>query len=222
MFSGDFEQQILEWFTAYAYEPHIVYLAIFAVMYASSFGFPLPEEVVIISAGLVAHFASHPELYPPPEGAGSGVSVFSTAGVCFIAVFSSDLLIYGLGRFFGSKLLTQRWFKKFIGPSVLKRTMGWMQKYGFWASGIFRFTPGIRFPGHLVCGMTRVPVMKFIAVDGSAALLSVPTQIILIGVYGETVLKYLKEARYFLIGFAFVFFGFLFVRWLKTRKTLEA
>ena len=221
MFSGQLEQQLLEWFISYAYEPQIVYAMIFGVMYASSFGLPLPEEIVIISAGLVAHFASHPELYPPPEGASHGVSIFSTSVVCFIAVFSSDLLIYSLGRLFGPRLLTQRWFKKLIGPTVLKKSYAWMQKYGFWASGIFRFTPGIRFPGHLVCGMTRVPVLKFIAVDGTAALISVPTQIILIGLYGETVIRYLKDTRSLVITVAFILLSVLLFRWWRSRSLQE-
>lgn len=200
MFSIDLETQILEWFMNYAYQPYMVYAGIFLIMYASSFGLPLPEEIIIISAGVVAHIAAHPDIYPPPEVGAQGVNLYFTATLCFLAVFTSDLLIYGLGRTFGSRLLTKPWFKRMIGPELLKKVMGWMGRYGFWASGIFRFTPGLRFPGHLACGMTKVPLSRFILIDGGAALLSVPTQIILIGLYGRDVVQYFKEFKFGLLG----------------------
>lgn len=214
MFSSDLELQIFEWFMDYAYEPYIVYAGIFLIMYASSFGLPLPEEIVIISAGIVAHIAAHPHIYPPPEVGAQSVNLYVTAGLCFVAVFSSDLLIYTLGRVFGGKLLKTPWFSKMIGPDLLSKVMRWMNRYGFWASGIFRFTPGLRFPGHLACGMTRVPLSKFIFIDGGAALLSVPTQILLIGFYGRDVVQYFKEFKYGLFIFlALVVAFFLLKKW---------
>lgn len=217
MFSADLEAQILEWFMTYAYEPQMVYVGIFVMMYASSFGLPLPEEIIIISAGIVAHIASHPHLYPPPEGVGPGVNLYFTAGLCFLAVFTSDLLIYFLGRLFGPKLLERRWFRRMIGPGLLKKVMTWMRRYGFWASGIFRFTPGLRFPGHLTCGMTKVPVWKFIMVDGGAALLTVPSQILLVGLYGETVVQYFKDFKLIVFTLLGIFLLFFAYRWYRRK-----
>lgn len=213
MFPSDLEVQILEWFMNYAYEPYMVYAGIFLIMYASSFGLPLPEEIIIISAGIVAHIAAHPQIYPPPEAGAQGVNLYFTAALCFVAVFTSDLLIYTLGWVFGGKLLRTSWFTKMIGPDLLNKVMSWMNRYGFWASGIFRFTPGLRFPGHLACGMTKVPLSKFILIDGGAALLSVPTQILLIGFYGRDVVQYFKEFKYGL----FIFLALLVVFFLAKK-----
>ena len=55
------EDQMAQWFTHMAYEPMSVYLMVVFLMFASSFGFPLPEEVTIISSSLTAYIATHPE-----------------------------------------------------------------------------------------------------------------------------------------------------------------
>ena len=96
MFSPEFETQLLNWFISYAYQPEMVYFGIVAFMFASSFGLPLPEEVVLLSAGVVAHIAAHPELYPKPYPEADGVNLIFTAGLCFFAVFFSDLVVYGV------------------------------------------------------------------------------------------------------------------------------
>jgi membrane protein DedA with SNARE-associated domain len=138
-------------------------------------------------------------MYPRPEGAGEPVNLYTLAIVCFSAVFLSDLLIYFLGKFLGRNLLSRPRFEAFRNSKNFLRVQGWTRKYGAWASGIFRFTPGLRFPGHLTCGMMGVPVWKFVAVDGTAALLTVPTQILLVGYYGDVILQNFKYVKIVLI-----------------------
>ncbi len=195
-----FHQQIIAWFTSYAYEPTWVYLGLFSALCLSSFGFPFPEEIVIVSVGIVCYFAKHPDIYPPPYAGAHGVNIWVTAAMGFVAVLWSDLILFYLGRKFGRKLIERRWFGRSSPSSVLKRVELWMQKYGYWASALFRFTPGLRCAGHLACGAMGVPLSRFIMVDGGAALMSIPLQILLIGFYGETVLSYFKQLRYVLLG----------------------
>lgn len=197
---GITEAEIIAWFVEKAYEPAFIYSAICLLMYASSFGLPLPEEVPLIGAGLVGHVAMHPELYPPPPTGGEPVNLYVLAAVCFFAVFTSDLLIYSLGKFAGQPLLKRPRFAKLVQSKNFKRVQEWTQRYGFWASGIFRFTPGLRFPGHFACGTMGVPIWKFIAVDGTAALVSVPTQILLVGFYGDVILNNFREIKLVLFG----------------------
>jgi membrane protein DedA with SNARE-associated domain len=194
---GITEAEVIQWFVEKAYQPEVVYFGVVFLMFASSFGLPLPEEVPLVSAGLVGHVAMHPQDYPIPEGAGDPVNIYILAAVCFGAVFFSDLLIFFIGKFLGKKLLRRPRFANFVQSKSFIKVQLWTRKYGAWASGIFRFTPGLRFPGHMACGMMGLPVWKFIAVDGTAALLTVPTQILLVGHYGDVILnnfKYLKIA----------------------------
>lgn len=81
-------------------------------------------------------------------------------------------------------------------------------------AGVFRFTPGIRFPGHMCCGFMGVPAWKFILIDGAAALLTVPTQVLLVAYYGDVILDYIKQ---FKIALLVVLVAIIFL-WIFKRK----
>lgn len=193
---------IFELLNQYAYDPLMVYSIIVVIMFLSSLGLPLPEEITIISVGILAHISHHPNLYPPPEVGLTGIDMYTAAMVCFLAVFVSDFVIYGLGRTGGRSLVESRYFSRLISSERLSRVERWTQKYGYWAVGVFRFTPGLRFPGHFACGVLRFSPWKFALIDGGAALLTVPTQIILMAIYGNEILEQLNIYKYYLGGAA--------------------
>ena len=143
------------------------------MMVASSFGFPMPEEVTLISAGLLAFMANHPESFPPPYPGAEGVEIYTMAVVCFLSVFLSDLLIYALGKYFAGGAIRSKRVQTVLSPQLLQKIERWVQRYGVWCIGVFRFTPGLRFPGHLSCGALNIPIHKFMLVDGLAALVSI-------------------------------------------------
>jgi membrane protein DedA with SNARE-associated domain len=214
-----FEQQIADWFLQIAYEPLLVYSLVVGLMFASSFGLPLPEEVTIISASLTAFMATHPEKYPPPSADAVGVNPYTLAIICLISVFVSDYFIYWIGQFFGDRLMRHpRWKKHFEGKSFM-RVQKWIHEYGTLAPFIFRFTPGLRFPGHMMCGAIGLPRWKFIVVVGIAALITIPTQVLLISHYGELVLQILGQVKVVAIVAAVVLtIVFVVTKW-RTRKT---
>lgn len=211
MFDIEFSQQaLMAFFSTYAYEPYKVYGFITIFMFASSFGLPVPEELVLISAGLVAYMAQNPDLFPPPYSGAEGVSVITLSIVCFMAVFGSDLVVYFIGKFFGGKIIKTKFFQKQVAGKGFDTINSWFQKYGGWACGIFRFTPGLRFPGHMSCGLLGIPLWKFMLIDGAAALISVPTQVYFVATYGEVILEKFREFKLILA----VVICVLFVVWL--------
>lgn len=209
------ESFIIDFFSQYAYEPYLVYGFIIAFMTASSFGLPIPEEMTLISAGLVAYMANNPAQFPPPSADAVGVNLTILCLVCFFAVLGSDVLIYFIGKFFGQKIIKSRFFNKQIGQERYKKINNIFHKYSFWACGLFRFTPGIRFPGHLTCGALGFPLWKFLAVDGTAALVSVPTQVLLVANYGEVILKKIQEFKMYLA----ITIGVVVLFWLAKKVT---
>jgi membrane protein DedA with SNARE-associated domain len=212
------EQIISQFFSQYAYAPYLVYGAICVFMMLSAFGLPLPEEVVLISAGFVGYMSLHPTKYPPPYEGAQSVNVYVLAVVSFIAVMASDYMIYALGRMFGPRLFRMKWFSRFVSESALDRIRGWSQKYGSWAVVLFRFTPGLRFPGHLMCGATGLPRWKFLAIDSIAAGLSVPTQILLVSFYGQVILDNLARFKMYLFAaLASAFVIFMVTKFLRRR-----
>jgi membrane protein DedA with SNARE-associated domain len=213
---GFSEQEILAWFTQYAYQPLLIYFAIFCLMLASGFGLPAPEEITLVSAGLVCFVASRPDLYPPPYEGAVGVNAYVTAGVAFFSVIFSDCLVFFLGRKFGGQFLRSRYTARF--RARMDDVAKWTKKYGMWAAGAFRFTPGLRFPGHFACGMMGLSTTKFVLVDALAAGVSVPTQVLLVAFYGEHILTYFKQFKIVLAVILVVVGGYYLVRWLKRRS----
>ncbi|MBC74411.1 MAG: hypothetical protein CME64_00190 [Halobacteriovoraceae bacterium] len=189
------EIAIVDFFASYAYQPVFVYAFIVLFMTASSFGLPIPEEMTLVSAGIVAYMAMHPDQYPPPTPDAEGVNLIILSIVCFIAVLGSDVLIYFLGKTFGRRIVQSNFFNKRISQERFNKINNVFNKYSHWACGLFRFTPGVRFPGHLSCGIMGVPLWKFILIDGAAALISVPTQVLLVAYYGEVILGKIKEFK---------------------------
>lgn len=218
MFGIEFSHQgLLEFFQGYAYQPMYVYGLITLFMFASSFGLPVPEELVLVTSGLVAYMAHNPAEYPPPYPGAEGVNVYTLAVVCFFAVFMSDLTVYFIGKFFGGKIIKTRFFQKQVAGRGFDIINNWFQKYGGLACGIFRFTPGLRFPGHLSCGLLGIPLWKFALIDGTAALISVPTQVLLVASFGGVILD--NVARYKLYAVAVL--GILGAIWLIRRIYLK-
>ena len=190
------EQSLLNFLITFAYDPWVFYSIIVLLMTLTTFGFPISEEVVIISAALVTYMGAHPELYPPPpsalESGQTPVQASTTALVCFLSVFLSDLLVYMLGFIFRDKIINQPIIKRFFSKKRKEKIDIWVSKYGAFVSGIFRFTPGLRFVGYLTCGVVRIPIHKFILINGGVALLVVPSQVFIISIYGEAIIANLK------------------------------
>ncbi|MEK2645871.1 DedA family protein [Bdellovibrio sp. BCCA] len=214
-------EPIFQWMSQFAYQPGTVYAALIGMMMLSAVGFPLPEEVTLISVGILAFMGAHPQHFPPPFEGAPVVSVHTASAIAFAAVVVSDFVIYLIGRIFGRKLLYHPRVHKLFPEHLMKRVEEWTHKYGAYACGIFRFTPGLRFPGHLACGMLRYPAWKFLVIDGIAALISVPTQIYLLAHYGEPILTKLRQFKlvvFAIIGLLLVYF---LIKKLRDRWKLQ-
>ncbi len=203
-------ETVFQWLVNYAYEPGIVYTLISLIMMASAFGFPLPEEVTILSVGILAFMAANPDRFPPPYPGATGINVYEAAVVCFIAVLGSDFIVYLLGRKYGPRLMKWKFIQRLITPESMSKIEKWTKRYGIWAAAVFRFTPGLRFPGFWTCGMAGLSPWKFFIADGGAALISVPTQVILVATYGENIFGFLKQMKviiFSILGFlALIYF----------------
>lgn len=198
------EASLMTFFAQYAYQPMYVYGFIVLFMLASSYGLPIPEELVLISAGLVAYMAHNPAKFPPPYPGAEGVDVITLCIVSFLAVFLSDLQVYLIGKYFGAKIIKTKFFQKQVAGEGFNKINQFFQKYGGLACGIFRFTPGLRFPGHLSCGLLGIPLWKFVAIDVLAAGFSVPTQVYFVATYGDFILDKLAQFKLIVICVALV------------------
>ena len=239
MFSED---TILTFLLQYAYMPYLVYGFVILFMLMSGFGFPIPEEVVLVSCGLIGYMSLNPHLFPPPDATSQSVDVHVLAAVCLFAVLLSDSVVYWLGKHHGVKVFYVvakiRYFfmtssrksettidaiyQRYVNSPTFNKINILFQNHGSLAVGIFRFTPGIRFPGHLSCGMMGVSVWKFLLVDSIVALISVPTQVLIVAYYGEVILHKFREFKMAILGVAFITIVFyIYKKYKKTKSTSE-
>lgn len=213
------EQQILDFFAQYVYQPYVVYAAIFGFMTICAMGVPIPEEVVIISAGLVGHMALNPQEYPPPYPGAASADPYTLAAVTFASVVITDYFIFSMGKFFGHQIIYSQRFKKYFPEDKMDKVRTWAQKYSYLAPGVFRFIPGVRFPGHLMCGALGIKAWIFILIDGGAALFSVPTQVLLVSFYGKEILMKIKPFKiYFFVGLALIVALYVARKYFAERK----
>lgn len=206
------QEPVFQWLSQYAYDPTFVYISIVVIMFMSSFGFPIPEEVTIISVGLLAYMGSHPQHFPPPAPDLPVVNGFEAAFITLGAVFLSDMTVFFLGRTFGRQIITHNSMRKVFTERNRERIHRFVNRFGVYAAFIFRFTPGLRFPAHIFLGMSPFPSWQFALIDFTAALISVPTQILLIYYYGEPILKGLAQFKTVIFTLAGILIVYILVR----------
>jgi membrane protein DedA with SNARE-associated domain len=137
------------------------FLTAFVVFVSAGFGAPFPEELAIVGAGLWT--ATAYEKYGPYR--------WLMLPVCLVGVIIADVLLYGIGRRFGTRLLQVRWMARLVPAEKRARIEDNFQQYGVSILLFGRLLPGIRAPLFLTSGMLRVSFTRFLLADGIGAVL---------------------------------------------------
>lgn len=146
------------------------YVAVFVVLMICGFGLPIPEDITLVAGGVIAGLGY------------ANVHVMCAVGIA--GVLAGDILMFVIGRVWGTRALRLRWVAFLLTPRRYARVQAQFTRHGTRLMFIARFLPGLRSPIYLTAGMTRrVSFMKFLLLDGLAALISVPIWVYL-GHYG--------------------------------------
>ena len=148
---------LLSWLEGYGDKGIYV---IFLVLLACGFGFPLPEDVPLLSAGILS-------------GLGY-VNFWYALLICFIGVMFGDSTVFFLGKYFGKRLKKTFLFKPIFTESREVKISTWFTDHGNKSIFFARFAPGFRVAVFFSAGSYRVPFWTFFLFDGIAALISVP------------------------------------------------
>ena len=143
------EPAMLEWFAGY-----------FILFVAAGLGLPFPEEVLIVAAGLWT--AQHQDY---------GLLRWLMLPVCCVGVIIADCLLYGIGRFYGTRLLEHRWIARLVPAEKRRRIEDNFHRYGVSILLFGRLVPGIRTPLFFTAGIMRLPMRYFFVADGLGAVL---------------------------------------------------
>ncbi|MFC8831240.1 DedA family protein [Streptomyces sp. NPDC057137] len=128
-----------------------VYVLVGVVIGLESLGIPLPGEIVLVSAALLA--SQHGDINPYVLGASA------TAGAII-----GDSIGYAIGRKGGRPLLA--WlagkFPKHFGEPQIAMAERSFQKWGMWAVFFGRFVALLRIFAGPLAGVLRMPYWKFL------------------------------------------------------------
>jgi membrane protein DedA with SNARE-associated domain len=106
--------------------------------------------------------------------------------VLILGVVISDGLLYGMGRFWGPRLLETMFVKRLIPPKRHQRIEENIHKYGVLVLLFARFLPTIRSPIFIIAGIMRLPFKRFLFADGLYAIPGVSLLFFLAFWFGDT------------------------------------
>jgi membrane protein DedA with SNARE-associated domain len=132
----------------------------FVVLLLCGVGLPVPEDIILVTAGFL--------------GAQDNIPLLYTIVLMYLGIVGGDSIIFAVGRFGGQRFLKTRLGKKIITEEKLFKAKSAFTR---WGSGVIfaaRFMPGLRAPTYFSAGTLHFSYIKFVLIDGFAALISAP------------------------------------------------
>jgi membrane protein DedA with SNARE-associated domain len=190
---------------------HYGYIAVFVMLLICGFGVPVPEDVTLVTGGVIAGLG-----YANPH-------VMFAVGMAGVII--GDGIMFSLGRGYGDRIVQAPLFRRVLTPQRFEQAQIAFEKYGRWVMFVARFLPGLRTPVFFTAGMTRkVSFLTWFVMDGFAALISVPVWIYL-GYFGAqnrewlfATLKKFQFGIFFLLGVGAIA---LFIWWRKKKSAAK-
>jgi membrane protein DedA with SNARE-associated domain len=140
--------------------PFAVYLVVGLVIGLESLGIPLPGEIALVSAALLA---SRHTLDIDPVGVGAAATIGAIVG---------DTIGYSIGRRYGMSLFERlgRRFPKHFGPGHVALAKQFFTRWGMWAVFFGRFIALLRIFAGPLAGALKMPYSHFLAANASGGL----------------------------------------------------
>jgi membrane protein DedA with SNARE-associated domain len=141
--------------------PLAVYLIVGAVIGMESLGIPLPGEIALVSAALLA---SRHTLDINPVAVGAAATIGAVIG---------DSIGYSIGRRFGMSLFERlgNRFPKHFGPGHVALAKRLFARWGMWAVFFGRFIALLRIFAGPLAGALKMPYPHFLAANAGGGLL---------------------------------------------------
>ena len=182
------------------------YAAVFFVLVICGFGVPIPEDLTLVTGGVISGMG-----YTNPH-------IMFAVGM--LGVLVGDGIMFAAGRIWGQKILRFKPIARIMTPKRYEQVQEKFDKYGNWVLFVARFLPGLRTAVFVTAGISRkVSYLRFIIMDGLAALISVPIWIYL-GEYGAHNIDWLMAKMHSLQSGIFVILGIgaAVVAWIWWKK----
>lgn len=186
----------------------LMYCLLFLALMGGAVGLPIPEDLPLVIAGVLVQ-----------RGSADLPLAFL---VCYVSILLGDLLIFAIGRRFGSALFSKPWVQKRMSPSRVRRMKLNLEKRSLLMIFLARHLFYMRTITFLTCGAVKMRVERFLLADACAALVSVPIMLA-IGYFAaehfELALKHLKKVEYVSAALGLIVIAYLIYRY-KNKKNI--
>lgn len=181
-----------------------VYLLVGTVIGVESMGIPLPGEITLVSAALLAS-----------AGVTSPAWVASAAA---LGAVIGDSVGYAVGRRGGRPLLERLGgrFPRHLGPAHLDRAEQMFARWGVWAVFFGRFVALLRILAGPLAGALRVPYRKFLLANATGGVVWAFGTTYLLFYVGRAAERWLKDMSWVALAVAVVG-GVASTLWLRRR-----
>lgn len=186
-----------------------IYLIVGLVIGLESLGIPLPGEIVLVSAALLAATQHHIS----PLWVGAAAATGAIVG---------DSIGYSIGRRGGKPLIAWlgRKFPKHFGPDHVAVAERMFHKYGMWAVFFGRFVALLRIFAGPLAGVLKMPYPKFLTANALGGIVWAGGTTAVIYYVGQAAEKWLSRFSWIALVAA-VLIGLGFGLFLK-RRTAKA
>lgn len=193
------------------------YLFVFGMLVLCGLGLPMPEDVILVTGGVLAWLAS--PLETPSLGGmlhDRGLVTMVVAGL--VGIVTGDSIIFWAGHRFGRRIADVWPFRRIVTPAKLEKVERLLRQRGSLVVVIARYLPGLRAPTYFTVGHARLPFWQFVLFDSAAALISAPFWVGLGFWFGDDIERAAREAarfgQYIFVGVILVI-AFLIYRWRR-------
>ncbi len=155
---------------------HYGYPAMFVLVAAESLGLPLPGEIVLVSAAILA-------------GNTHAFNIVAIIGVVAMAAFVGSTIGYEIGRYFGLRLLLKHGAKIGIDESRIKLGQFLFQRYGGLIVFFGRFVALLRAFAAILAGINRFRWPQFMTWNAAGAVVWATTYGLGGYVFGQSIHK---------------------------------
>lgn len=141
-----------------------LYPGMFLLLVIASLGVPIPEDIPLILGGCLCRLRS----------GGDTREIIYPITIGLIGVLSGDIVLFMGGRRMGIDVLKRRPFRYLVTAEHIAQMQHQFRKRGNWIIFFGRFFAGVRAVMCVTSGICRIPAWKFILIDFTGALISVP------------------------------------------------
>ena len=185
------------------------YSVILGILFACGLGVPIPEDITLIAAGILAALGK--------------ISLMGAIIVGMIGVLIGDAFLFFVGRHYGYRVFKLPVFRSIFTEERIRLAKARVHANSKFICFTARFLPGLRSPIFLTAGILGVRPIVFFALDGFAALISVPIWVYVGWYVGGNLDNAMEVAgraqKYVIVAVVVLVLTYiLYKKWVSARK----